>query len=51
MKVWLIVDGCTCGWYDGEVIKGAYTSEKKAKEALDKMEDGNYLDIKELIVE
>ncbi|UVK60040.1 hypothetical protein SEA_SPILLED_171 [Streptomyces phage Spilled] len=51
MKVWLIVDGCDCGWYSGEVIKGAYSSEQKANEALDKMDAKGYLSITELEVE
>jgi len=51
MKVWLITDGCECGWYSGEVIKSAYSSEQKAKDALEKMDGNNYLSILELEVE
>jgi hypothetical protein len=51
MKVWIITEGCECGWYGGEIIKGAYSTEKKAKDALDKMPDNKYLDITELEVE
>ncbi|WPH58469.1 hypothetical protein SEA_SPELLY_169 [Streptomyces phage Spelly] len=50
MKVWIITEECGCGWYSGEVIKGTYSTEDKAKKAVEKMGD-NYLEIRELEVE
>lgn len=51
MNVWIIVEGCECGWFGGEVIKGAFETEQKAKDALDKMPDNKYLDITKLDVQ
>ena len=50
MNVWIITEGCECGWFGGEVIKGAFETEQKAKDALDKMPDNKYLDITKLEV-
>lgn len=49
MKIWIIKTECACGWYSGEEIAGAYTTEEKAEEALKEF-DGEFYYISELEV-
>jgi hypothetical protein len=51
MEIWIVSEGCECGWYGGEKIFGAYTTKEKAELARSKMEDAEYLSVGPLEVE
>lgn len=51
MKIWIVTTNCACDWFSGEEIAGYYTTEDKANDALEKMDNKEFYWVSEVEVE